>query len=478
MCAQAADTAVACPTGNAGVGRREATHGTEVALRQFGGLGTGSQGAGGIGKETEKDCEEKEQMIEERGGKQSCRESSHGYGHLLPAGRSQWYLCAALCVTLTLSLSLLILMPSRFGSVDRTLSDLERSVSNLTESVSLHLSKLHEKGEVGCPDGWYLHNSSCYFFSAYKASWYTARDSCRDMDATLLILTDEEEWGFVNRISNGRYFWLGLSDERTGEWEWVNGSPYIMDRRQVQLSHYDKWVPGQPDNWAGHSIGGTEDCAHISISGKLNDNHCTSHLSLPSSWVLANTNFSTSCSGSFRPILPASSSDSFSFTLNRGLSLSSNVFCHSNTGGMTGGDNVVKLTLMFWRFQQVSLMLTLRSNVTQQRRKNLTLDGEVLHNLRGAENDPIAVLLSLTFTLFFLIFILVLPFLILTLLPLCRRQLQDAQLKDRGKDRGTVGLSLPPARLIRVVLGSEPAFTTMSPKRHGRETGRDGVEEC
>lgn len=43
MCAQAADTAVACPTGNAGVGRREATHGTEVALRQFGGLGTSSQ---------------------------------------------------------------------------------------------------------------------------------------------------------------------------------------------------------------------------------------------------------------------------------------------------------------------------------------------------------------------------------------------------------------------------------------------------
>lgn len=32
------------------------------------------------------------------------------------------------------------------GSVDRKLSDLERSVSNLTESVSLHLSKLHEKG--------------------------------------------------------------------------------------------------------------------------------------------------------------------------------------------------------------------------------------------------------------------------------------------------------------------------------------------
>ena len=58
-----------------------------------------------------------------------------------------------------------------------------------------------------------------------------------------------------------------------------------------------------------------------------------SHLSLPSSWVLANTNFSTSCSGSFRPIFPASSSDRVSFTLNRGSSFSSNVFCHWDTVG-------------------------------------------------------------------------------------------------------------------------------------------------
>jgi hypothetical protein len=47
-----------------------------------------------------------------------------------------------------------------------------------------------------------------------------------------------------------------------------------------------------------------------------------------------------------------------------------------------------------------------------------------------------------------------------------------------------VGLSLPPARLIRVVFGSEPEFTTMSPKEHGRETGQgwrggeQNVREC
>lgn len=56
-----------------------------------------------------------------------------------------------------------------------------------------------------------------------------------------------------------------------------------------------------------------------------------SHLSLPSSWVLEVTNFSTSCSGSLRPIFWASSSDRDSRTLSSGVSFSSNVFCHSST---------------------------------------------------------------------------------------------------------------------------------------------------
>lgn len=56
-----------------------------------------------------------------------------------------------------------------------------------------------------------------------------------------------------------------------------------------------------------------------------------SHLSLPSSWVLEVTNFSTSCSGSLRPIFWASSSERDSRTLSSGVSFSSNVFCHSST---------------------------------------------------------------------------------------------------------------------------------------------------
>lgn len=32
------------------------------------------------------------------------------------------------------------------------------------------------------------------------------------------------------------YYWLGLSDERTGDWEWIDGTPYTVLRRFVCYS--------------------------------------------------------------------------------------------------------------------------------------------------------------------------------------------------------------------------------------------------
>lgn len=31
----------------------------------------------------------------------------------------------------------------------------------------------------------------------------------------------------------GTFYWVGLTDGRTGKWEWVNQTPYIMNRRWV-----------------------------------------------------------------------------------------------------------------------------------------------------------------------------------------------------------------------------------------------------
>ncbi|KAG7254384.1 hypothetical protein CRUP_013157, partial [Coryphaenoides rupestris] len=35
---------------------------------------------------------------------------------------------------------------------------------------------------------------------------------------------------YVTSISKPVFHWIGLTDERTGKWEWVNQTPYTMDR--------------------------------------------------------------------------------------------------------------------------------------------------------------------------------------------------------------------------------------------------------
>lgn len=36
---------------------------------------------------------------------------------------------------------------------------------------------------------------------------------------------------YVTRHASGTFYWVGLTDERTGKWEWVNETPYVMNRR-------------------------------------------------------------------------------------------------------------------------------------------------------------------------------------------------------------------------------------------------------
>ncbi|XP_050923980.1 C-type lectin domain family 10 member A-like [Lates calcarifer] len=119
-----------------------------------------------------------------------------------------------------------------------------------------------------CPLDWKLFGSSCYFFSASTLSWNKSRDWCESHQSHLIILTNDKEWDFVTHQTIPELFWVGLSDGRTGRWEWVNQNPYTIDRR--------RWVPGQPNSWTGHGLGpGDEDCAHLHRSGRLNDAHCS-----------------------------------------------------------------------------------------------------------------------------------------------------------------------------------------------------------
>uniref|UniRef100_A0A3Q3A463 C-type lectin domain-containing protein n=1 Tax=Kryptolebias marmoratus TaxID=37003 RepID=A0A3Q3A463_KRYMA len=122
-----------------------------------------------------------------------------------------------------------------------------------------------------CSLGWDQSGSSCYFFSKTAMSWHDARDWCNGHESHLVVLISDEEW-VRHSVSSGTFYWIGLTDEKSGRWEWVNQTPYesLSSRR---------WKPGQPDSWTGHGLGpGDEDCAHIHNDGRLNDIHCTSRL--------------------------------------------------------------------------------------------------------------------------------------------------------------------------------------------------------
>uniref|UniRef100_A0A8D0DCB4 C-type lectin domain-containing protein n=1 Tax=Sander lucioperca TaxID=283035 RepID=A0A8D0DCB4_SANLU len=158
----------------------------------------------------------------------------------------------------------------QLGSVAEALNQLAvvDSLSRKVASLKCSLERFIRNAVEGCcPLDWEMFGSSCYLFSRTSSSWHDARDWCNGHESHLVIPLSDEDWDFVIRHAAGTFYWVGLTDEK-GEWEWVNNTPYIMNRR--------RWVPGQPDSWTEHGLGpGDEDCAQLHHSGRLNDLHCS-----------------------------------------------------------------------------------------------------------------------------------------------------------------------------------------------------------
>uniref|UniRef100_A0A3B4T9P3 Asialoglycoprotein receptor 1-like n=1 Tax=Seriola dumerili TaxID=41447 RepID=A0A3B4T9P3_SERDU len=147
---------------------------------------------------------------------------------------------------------------SALDSISRTVAKLKCSLERLVNNASVV--------DGCCPLGWELSGTTCYLFSRTPLAWPDARDWCNGHESHLVILNTDEEWDFVTHHGSGTFYWVGLTDGRTGKWEWVNQTPYVMNRR--------RWKPGQPDSWTGHGLGqGDEDCAHLHSDGRLNDLH-------------------------------------------------------------------------------------------------------------------------------------------------------------------------------------------------------------
>lgn len=159
-------------------------------------------------------------------------------------------------------------------TMQRTFNDMSDSAQVLRDKVSelkCYIDKFitNSTQELCCPAGWVLFSTHCYFFSENGMAWDAARDECEKKTAKLLILNSKQEKSFVVSQTRPLFYWLGLSDGRTGDWEWLDQTPYVHVRSE--------WMPGQPDDWKNHGLGGGEDCAHFHHDGRYNDDHCSRH---------------------------------------------------------------------------------------------------------------------------------------------------------------------------------------------------------
>ncbi|XP_077078118.1 uncharacterized protein LOC143731262 [Siphateles boraxobius] len=181
-------------------------------------------------------------------------------------------------------------------SLSSSLSVLKSSVSDLTSSVASLSSKQQISEErvnnalkdlksnmrnktadvpVTCKSGWISYKSSCFLFSNNKLSWTEARDYCKAQGTLLLkIEEDDEEWAFLKKHTISEHYWVGLTDQNTGQWRWADDTPYTMNK--------ERWSIGQPDDWKEHGLGEKgeegEDCGQIIYTGELNDGHCSSKM--------------------------------------------------------------------------------------------------------------------------------------------------------------------------------------------------------
>ncbi|XP_073696240.1 asialoglycoprotein receptor 2 [Garra rufa] len=128
---------------------------------------------------------------------------------------------------------------------------------------------------TGCIEHeWIPFSNSCYLFSQDALNWTEAIDYCEEQGALLLKIEDDskKEWQFVTNMAKPHKYWIGLTDQQTGQWRWADDSPYTMNKAQ--------WVPGEPNNLTRHGQEGEEgeDCGEITVNGLLNDAFCSNKI--------------------------------------------------------------------------------------------------------------------------------------------------------------------------------------------------------
>ncbi|NWX62552.1 CLC4E protein, partial [Promerops cafer] len=112
-----------------------------------------------------------------------------------------------------------------------------------------------ERGWRCCPKGWRRFQRSCYFLSLDKMNWAESEQNCTGMGSQLVVINSKEEQDFLTKQTNQppqrENFYIGLFEEKMGQWQWVDKTPY-----NVKAAF---WREGEP------SPGHNENCTVIHV---------------------------------------------------------------------------------------------------------------------------------------------------------------------------------------------------------------------
>jgi hypothetical protein len=76
-----------------------------------------------------------------------------------------------------------------------------------------------------------------------KVSWKDAKARCEALGGMLACIESEAEQRFIAKLANGRYLYLGGTDEsEEGKFVWLSCAPFT----------YTSWMDGQPNNYGGN----------------------------------------------------------------------------------------------------------------------------------------------------------------------------------------------------------------------------------
>uniref|UniRef100_A0A8C0I6K0 Asialoglycoprotein receptor 2 n=1 Tax=Balaenoptera musculus TaxID=9771 RepID=A0A8C0I6K0_BALMU len=131
-------------------------------------------------------------------------------------------------------------------------------------TLACQLAFLQSNGTECCPvSGWTM-KAAANWFSRSGSPGPRLRSTAAG-GRHLVVINSREEQKFIAQHTNPFQTWIGLTDS-DGSWRWVDGTDY--------RHNYKNWAATQPDDWQGHELGGSEDCAEIRGDGRWNDDFC------------------------------------------------------------------------------------------------------------------------------------------------------------------------------------------------------------